>query len=999
MSLPRALSILPRALAWAAALALAAPLAFGVSPPPEVLELPEVVVRGIDRVRLDAQRAGVLPLEAPRLAQAPIRLDLATDALPAPALTAAPPVQSPGCAYRNPVTGALARATGGAEALYKTALERFSRDLLDEAAAYLAQLRADHPQNPRADDAAFWLAEVRRRQGKPDEAVAFLRLVRGSYAGEAAYRLAWLLSDRGRTEEARQAWDALAQDASGPHRYEALYRLGADRLSAGDPQAALAPLERLFALQEEGQPVPPEVRAADLLALGLARRALGDHRAAENALVRFLLENPDHSAAAAAQVALAWTLLDQGKAREAAQRFAWIVDAGLGPELLAPSLYGRVRALAEQEDAGAADALLALEAGAPRGPWAGWARADLGWLAFRQKRYEEALARYRAALQAWDAPGAAVPQYMAGESLYLLGRYEEAAAAYRAVPAETGLGPAALHRAGLCELLAGRPTEAAALLEEVLRRDPGYPQADRVWAWLGEARLRLGQRPEALRAFNAVPERSPAHSQALYGRAWVAFDTERWDEAADLFARFLRAYPDDANRDEARLNLARAHFNRRELKPALDALDRLEAETAAPFYRSAARFYRAWMFARSGREAQARTLLSELLAAAPDGPFAARAHHSLGWLEFGAGRYAEALAQFDASLSRDPSGALAAEARQKRADCLYNLGRHAEALDAYRALGETPEGRYGVALSLFRLGRLEDLARAAEDFAGRYGDDPRGADLFLALAQARSDAADPAGAAAAYQRAAALAKTGDRAAEARLEAARSLLRAGQAPRALELLEPLSREPGPLGLAALRELARFFEEQGPPARARDAWDQVARRTDGEERCRARRDAARSARALLDWPGAEERLRAAFGACPPSAQLLRQGVLADLGELFLLAGTPDRALAPLAEAGEMGTSPEGLRAYQALGRAQEAAGRGQEALETYLRIGYLYPLTDAEAARALLRAGSLLEAQGAPDRARAVYEKVVSDAGEEPAREAQELLDRLPAPPTR
>ncbi|MBE0616875.1 MAG: hypothetical protein IH608_02955, partial [Proteobacteria bacterium] len=98
MSSPGARSALLRALAWAVAFALAAPLALGVAPPPEALDLPEVVVRGIDRVRLDAQRAGVLPLEAPRLAQAPVRLDLATDALPAPALTAAPPVQSPGCA-------------------------------------------------------------------------------------------------------------------------------------------------------------------------------------------------------------------------------------------------------------------------------------------------------------------------------------------------------------------------------------------------------------------------------------------------------------------------------------------------------------------------------------------------------------------------------------------------------------------------------------------------------------------------------------------------------------------------------------------------------------------------------------------------------------------------------------------------------------------------------------------------------------------------------------
>ncbi|MEW6489224.1 MAG: tetratricopeptide repeat protein, partial [Thermodesulfobacteriota bacterium] len=246
------------------------------------------------------------------------------------------------------------------------------------------------------------------------------------------------------------------------------------------------------------------------------------------------------------------------------------------------------------------------------------------------------------------------------------------------------------------------------------------------------------------------------------------------------------------------------------------------------------------------------------------------------------------------------------------------------------------------------------------------------------------------------RRAAALAPEGDRAAEARLEAARSHLQAGEWGPARELLEPLSAGEGSVGLAALRELARLFERQGPADAAREAWDELARRTRAEERCRARRSGAGAARALLDWAGAEARLRTALEECAASPALLRQAVLADLGEVLLLAGRPDAAAEPLAAAAEMGTSPEGLRAFQILGRALEAAGRGQEALETYLRIGYLYPLSDSEVAGAFLRAGRLLESQGQLDQARAVYEKVAGDAAEGPAREAREHLARLAAP---
>jgi tetratricopeptide (TPR) repeat protein len=988
-----------RTFVWLAGACLVAPLALGVAPPPEALELPEVVVRGIDRVRLEADRAGVLPLEAPRLAQAAVRMDLPEGALPPPSLGAAPPVQSPGCAYRNAVTGALARATGGAEGVYKSALERLSRDELDEAAVYLVQLRSDHPDHPRADDAAFWLAEIRRRQGRPDEALAFLRLVHASYAREAAYRLAWLLSDRGRSEEARQAWQAIAADRESPHAGEALYRLAADRLATGEPAAALQALDALRALMDRGTAVPDAVRSGYPLALGLARRDSHDLRGAEAALVRFLLESPDHPSAAAARVALGWTLLEEGKTREALQRFSWIVDAKPTPSLLARALCGKVRSLAELDDPRADAALLELEANAPSGPWVGWGRADLAWLAFRDKRLEDSLARYRSALEAWDAPGEEVPRYMVGECLYLLGRYDEAAKAYGAVPVDGPLGPAALHRAGLCELLAGRPAEAARLFEELLRRDPAYPQTDRVWAWLGEAYLQAGRSDEAFRAFNAVPEGSPAQPQAVYGRAWIAFHAERWDEAADLFGRFVRAYPADPNRNEALLTLARAHFNRRDLKSALDALDRLEAETESPAYRLAARYYRGWMYARSDRVPQAREVLGKLLAEDPSGPYSARAHQALAWLDYGTGDYPAALGHFEAIIRAAPGGDLEFEARQKRADCLYNLSRYDDALEAYRALGESPEGDYGQALCLFRLGRVDELAKAAEAFASRHPDDPRAADLFFTLAEARTQAGDPAAAALAYQRAAALSPEPEKADEARLEAARSAIRAGNPVAAQELLDSLASQSTPMGLAALRVLAGLFEEQGPPARARETWDAVAGRTEGDERCQALRAAARWARVGLDWAGAEQRLQAALAACPTGATLTRQALLADLGELRLLAGTPDQALEPLTEATELGTSPEGLRAFLSLGRAQETAKRPEEALETYLRIGYLYPLTDADSARALLRAGRLLEEQGAPERARAVYQKVLTHAGGEPAREARELLRRLPAPPTR
>ena len=80
----------PRPLLWAAAAALFAPLALGITPGQDSLELPEVVVQGIDQVRLEAQRAGLPALEPARTAQAAVPLDLPATDLPAGELRAAP---------------------------------------------------------------------------------------------------------------------------------------------------------------------------------------------------------------------------------------------------------------------------------------------------------------------------------------------------------------------------------------------------------------------------------------------------------------------------------------------------------------------------------------------------------------------------------------------------------------------------------------------------------------------------------------------------------------------------------------------------------------------------------------------------------------------------------------------------------------------------------------------------------------------------------------------
>ena len=972
-----------------------ASLAIGITAPETELHLPEVVVRGLDQVRLEAHRQGVLPLEPGRVLAPEAFPELPPARLPPLGALPSPTVRSPGCAYGNPLTSALIRAAGGADGLYKTALDRLSRGRLDEAAAYLTELRARYPTALQADDGGFWLGEIRRRQGRPDEALAFYFGVKGRYRPEARFRRAWLLDRLGRRLEALAAWQEIAGDEGDPHRVEALYRLGTAFLGDGDVAAALEHLTRARNALDAGAPAPEAVEAGVDLALALALRRAGDLEKAEQAFLRFLLKHPDHQGAPAARLALAWTLLERGKPREAVMRFRWILGAQPPPEHLGPARYGLAKALIALGDLPGASAVVRdLEAQPDARPWLGWAWADLAWADLEREDYQKALEGYRAALDVWGGTGRETLVYMEGECLYLLGRFQEAATALVRVPTESPLRPAALHRAGQCLLLAGQPGRAAELFEKVLRRFPRYEERDRVRVWLGEARFREGDLDGAREAFSRVPRTRPAYAQALYGLAWVAFQQERWDEAARWFQTFLQRYPDDPNRDEALLTLARAHFNRRELRAALATLSRLEGEARQPRYRSAARYYRGWMLARSGNATAARAVLGSLIEEEPDGPYTARARHTLAWMDFEAGDYEQALAGFRtvAETAADPG--LAAEARIKVADCLYNLGRYAEALKAYASLPEGADARFGQALCLVQLGDVKGLRSSVEAFTRRYPDDPRAVDLLLALAGVLQESGDPAGAAEAYEQAARLGKGSARAAEARLKAARSLLAAGETRRARQVLGKIAERADGVGLAALRELTALAEREGDARRARELWDRVAARSEGADRVAALRAAAAWARTSGDWEAALERLRRALEACPPERDDLRQAVLADTGRTLLAAGRPGEAVGPLREAGDLGKSPEGLRALLLLGRAQEAAGTPQDALETYLRMGYLYPSDRPEVAQGLLSAAEILERAGRVDRARSVLERVAGQAPAPWAEQARSRLDSLP-----
>lgn len=89
---------------------------------------------------------------------------------------------------------------------------------------------------------------------------------------------------------------------------------------------------------------------------------------------------------------------------------------------------------------------------------------------------------------------------------------------------------------------AGRPAEAAALCERLVRDDP---EAIAAWHVLGVSRLALGRLVEALRALDRALALDPKRAGALSSRALALVALERFEDALAACAAALAADPDN----------------------------------------------------------------------------------------------------------------------------------------------------------------------------------------------------------------------------------------------------------------------------------------------------------------------------------------------------------------------------------------------------------------------------------------------------------------------
>ncbi|HEU4753813.1 MAG TPA: tetratricopeptide repeat protein, partial [Armatimonadota bacterium] len=470
---------------------------------------------------------------------------------------------------------------------------------------------------------------------------------------------------------------------------------------------------------------------------------------------------------------------------------------------------GLVRALLELQDyAGAATRLQSLleklpqdDAQRPR------AQLALGNCQYRQKQYQLALLAYKEAAKATDAAVAGEGQYWAGNASLALQQPAEAALLFGELPQrfpKHALAPRAQLKCADALVAAKKPDQATTAYQKVIQQYPDAPEAaearkamveladslsdpaqlqsvlkllpaaERGRGTLRLARIQLrakqyapaegtlngllkeqpdaktgaeasyllgliydaqGKSEPAAKAFSAALEGNDGATWAAdaQGRlAWLYLETKQPAKAEAAASAVLAGKPSEEAGRQARLALLQSEVDQQKWAQALEqcrslSATKLPGETAATVL-----FTQAWVSEKVQKPEEVLPLWEKLLSEHRKSDYAPEAMIRLGDARFKAEKFAEARELYSALAAEFPKSPLAPEARYKNGSALFNLGQHAPAAAEWDRLAADPnagdwgpEALYWAGVAYDKLGKKAEAVQRLERLVQNHPKHPR----------------------------------------------------------------------------------------------------------------------------------------------------------------------------------------------------------------------------------------------------------------------------------
>lgn len=530
-----------------------------------------------------------------------------------------------------------------------------------------------------ADRAWFQIGQAQAQANRPAKAVEAFEKVeevspQSSLLGESRLHRAEALLKLDRRDEAELLLRALVAEAPSNLAAQAAFALGTARLERGDAKGALEGLD-----EAAGRFATSPMASAITFRSAEAAQKLGDLDDARTRFLRAAEADPDDPWADDALLRASRIALDQRDAKGASELIARFLSRFPNSPLRADARLVAARAaLADGVPKEAVKLLTAsLAEDNPSRATAEAQRYYLG-LAYRAdgqtaKANEvlDALANTPAAAIAADA------QFMVGQGQIEAKKYAEAIPAlekYLAAKPKGEVADFALAHLVQAHLELGRPDAAAQALAKLAESFPESKALAPTRVRVAEAALASKKYDEAAKLFQEVAEADSTDpalgARARLGLGWARLDSGKPAEAAEAFAAFLKARPDDPLAPEAALARGRALEAANQPGPALEAYAHVVGKYPSAEPAGLAKLATARLLASAGRPAEAAESYADYIREqdgskpkAKDGPGLDNALAEWGWALIDAEKPAEADAVFARLLKEFPESPRTADAR------------------------------------------------------------------------------------------------------------------------------------------------------------------------------------------------------------------------------------------------------------------------------------------------------------------------------------------------
>lgn len=598
-------------------------------------------------------------------------------------------------------------------ALYGLAWNYYKQDTYQWAADRFARVHAGHTDQ-LAEKATYYEAVNRYLANQPDEAASLYRELlqtwpNSSLADQAQYELGMIHYGQRQWEAANEAFAAVIdQHPESSRRGDAFYMRGNTFIALNSFDQALQSFDRAIALN-----------------------------AAPDSLKQEIIFQK------------AWLLYNNERFEEAASSFMDFYQSDTASDRKSDALFWGAESFFQLGNYDRAEMLFNryLEQH-PQGEHAGATRYALGWVYFRQQRYEEAARAFDRFLASNAGADSDIPyrqdaRLRLADSYYALKRYPSAIRTYRQV--EGDATDYALYQTGQALDLADRPQDAIKTLRQLVRQ---HPQSD----WRDEALYRIGfinfqnQNFEAaITAYRRVIEEypdSPLAAKAQYGVGDAQYNAGNLNQSVAAYRRVLERYPDSPFVSDAASGIQYALI-------ALDDPDRAEAiidsfATEHPNSRivDELRFRLAEATYRSGQTDEALSAFRRFVRNSSDEQLLPEAYYYLGTIYGEQDRTSAAENYLCQVVFSSQNSSHRLEAAQQLGELYLDEEQYENALEVYRKMADFAEdntdvarARYGQSQALLALNRTQDAEELLQQVVDSMPNDPAALPARLGLAR------------------------------------------------------------------------------------------------------------------------------------------------------------------------------------------------------------------------------------------------------------------------